>query len=252
MDTVCAGVDSACIVDYVKSLGHKIAKPCQNCPITDPDDLHCMGGLYDKWLNATTDEERQKYAKLIKEIPWEDEKKTKTEMENEKVEEKKEAVDIIKINGRTIALTDDLAETIMKILEGESDKRWRSAKGEYYYYVDYTSLALGYREEYGQPYNDNDYANHNYFKLEDEAKEYVDVLTTERQLREYADSCPAPDLSESVYTIVCDKDTNKPIIVRLTHNRVPRVIYFDSEKSAKKAIEYIGEDKLVSYLTYNW
>lgn len=57
----------ACKVAEELCTGYEIM--CDNCPITDKEDIRCMNGLWDLYLTSGT-YDRQILAGLIKDLPW--------------------------------------------------------------------------------------------------------------------------------------------------------------------------------------
>lgn len=67
-----------------------------------------------------------------------------------------------------------------------TNKRWRGRCGQNYYYVAHDN-SVRYKTDYYIPLDEFRYYNHNYFRTEEKAQKYANVLETERQLKKFAD-----------------------------------------------------------------
>lgn len=88
------------------------------------------------------------------------------------------------------------------------------------------------------------YNTHNYFQTETEAQKYADVLNTEIELRKYADEHNS-EFNNGYRILYC-------FISEESYEFIPRCIKFSSVDVIDDAIEEIGKDKVIEYLTYEW
>ena len=155
-----------------------------------------------------------------------------------------------------IVLKNDEAEKEEKE-EKESkstNKRWRAKKEDMYWFVDSDGKPTWWHEQ-SRNIDDFYYDTNNYFRTEQEAQRYADVLEIERQLKKFADyHNDVIDWSNSLakYRLSYNYDTQSISIDSAWARREPRVIYFSSRKIAQQAIDGIGKEKIKDYLTYKW
>ena len=100
------------------------------------------------------------------------------------------------------------------------------------------------------------YDTHNYFKTEEEAKEYAEVLEIKRQLMKFADEHNREidwnDCRQSKYLLNYDYTTSNLTTCRTYMGKIAETIYFTSKEIAEQAIDTIGKDNIIKYLTYNY
>lgn len=138
----------------------------------------------------------------------------------------------------------------------DKNKRWRAKKFENYWLVN-TCRAVTETTENNLPSDDYCYNTHNYFRTKKEAEKYAKVLETEMRLKKFADehNYKAVDwnnMAEDKWHLAYKYDTHE-IGVYVTYlTPTPNTVYFNSSHIAREAIETIGEDRLVEYLTYEW
>lgn len=138
----------------------------------------------------------------------------------------------------------------------DKNKRWRAKKDGNYWYVSPYGIAIIAMEN-GSMYDDTLYCFHNYFRTKEEAEKYAKVLETEMLLRQFADehNYKAVDwnnMAEDKWHLAYKYDTHE-IGVYVTYlTPTPNTVYFNSSHIAREAIETIGEDRLIEYLTYEW
>lgn len=138
----------------------------------------------------------------------------------------------------------------------DENKRWRAEKYENYWYVDDRGVAM---ETTDNRFNGDNYhyTSHNYFRTEEEAKEYAKVLETEMLLRQFADennykAINWNDDEEPKYHMSYKYDNHSIAIYVDYLSCDTRTVYFNSKRIAQQAIETIGKDRLIDYLTYKW
>ena len=156
----------------------------------------------------------------------------------------------IVINGKRAELTEEQMEQLG--IEVKRNRRWRAEKGGRYWLVtDRDTIA--WCDEDDSNIVDNRYYSHNYFQTKYEAYDYARVLRTELLLKKYADEHNQRFHYEQ-YFIVYDgsRDGRCGIDSCDTMCEEPRTIWFSSKEIAQNAIEEIGEDRILEYLTYEW
>lgn len=140
----------------------------------------------------------------------------------------------------------------------KQNKRWRANRYEDYWYVSDCGIVI--TEEDIRTANsaiDNyHYDTHNYFQSEEEAKEYANVLETERQLKKFADEhndkIDWSNINQEKWRLYYNYKSYKTDIIPICITKDARVIYFSSSEIAQRAIDTIGTDKIKEYLTYEW
>lgn len=163
----------------------------------------------------------------------------------------------IVINGKRAELTKEQLERLG--IKEEGNGRWRAEnKGHYW------SVIIGVYYGYGTdcnienstPTNNIHYYTRNYFQTKEEAQKYADVLNTEMELMRYADEHNGEldwdNIYQRKYSLGYQVDVGKERTVTSDLVRDARIVYFSSEELARQAIEVIGKDKVIEYLTYEW
>lgn len=101
-------------------------------------------------------------------------------------------------------------------------------------------------------YDDFRYYSHNYFQTREEVETHARVLETEMLLKKYADE-HNEEFKNSKYYLMWSVTTNEYRIHYMTPCVYrPRTIFFSSENIVEDAIEEIGEERIIEYLTYEW
>lgn len=134
--------------------------------------------------------------------------------------------------------------------------RWRAEKWENYWYVDDCGVVVETTEGYFKS-DDYRYNTHNYFRTKEEAEKYAKVLETEMLLRKFADENNPKivdwnNMDEEKWYMSYKYGEHDIAIYVMYLVRDPRTIYFNSKEIAQEAIEKIGKDRLIEYLTYEW
>lgn len=95
------------------------------------------------------------------------------------------------------------------------------------------------------------YDTGNCFKTKEEAEHRAELLETERQLMKYArehnEKIDWENFEQDKYYLYYDMEDNEVGIGSDYCFRIPRKVYFSSEKIAQQAIKEIGEDKIEAY-----
>lgn len=232
-------------------------KACVRCPIGSGKAVigeSCLGGLYERYMKAKSNYRISKTSDLraevielaeqIRDLPWSEEYVEDKEMNNE---------NYIVINGKKAELTEEQLKQLG--IEVEKPKRWRGTKEDKYYWVDGSNHPNHTRE-----YNTRDdkycYDTHNYFKTYEEAKEYAEVLEIKRQLMKFADEhndkIDWGMLNEPKRYLYLTRPTDEIIIGNTYREKMPEIIYFSSTAIAHQAINTIGKENIIKYLTYNY
>ncbi len=228
------------------------------CPLiwNETNKRECLGGLYKAYCNAHSDysicpqdkeasrAEVIKYAKQIRDLPWSEEYVEDEEMNNE---------NYIVINGKKAELTEEQLRQLG--IEVDKDKRWRAEEGKKYWRVSSGNKVISDIEADIEQ-DDYFYDTHNYFKTKEEAEEYAEVLEIKGQLMKFADEHNEfvnwSDATTSKYHLEYRLDLGGIVVVSACWLKYPEVIYFSSKEIAKQAIDTIGEENIIKYLTYNY
>ena len=100
------------------------------------------------------------------------------------------------------------------------------------------------------------YDTHNYFKTKEEAEKYAEVLEIKRQLMKFADEhndkIDWKDINQFGYVIYWNPCLNDIKICKDGFKTAPETIYFSSADIVQQAIDEIGTDNIIKYLTYNY
>ena len=163
----------------------------------------------------------------------------------------------IVINGKRTELTREQLEQLG--IKEEGNKRWRAKKGKCYWSINLSVSKYGYDETYDcDVYSTIDnalYDAHNYFQTKAEAQRYSDVLNIEMKLRKYADEHNG-EFNNGYRILYCfisaENKSEIGYIWKEDHEFVPRCIKFSGVDVIDGAIEEIGKDKVIEYLTYEW
>ena len=229
---------------------------CTRCPIGSGKAVikeSCLGGLYERYMKAKSDYRTRKtsslraevieLAKQIRDLPWSEEYVKDEEMNNE---------NYIVINGKKAELTEEQLKQLG--IEIGKDKRRRAEENAVYYFTTDTG-KVGVGREYLMDVDNIRYDTHNYFKTKEEAEEYAEVLEIKRQLMKFADEHNGEidwkDSQTLKWHLCCDELT-ETIMISYTHYKKAETIYFSSRELARQAIDTIGKENIIKYLTYNY
>lgn len=232
-------------------------RTCTRCPIGSGKaaiEEDCLGGLFERYTRAEfdyrigkTSSSRDKVielAKQIRDLPWSEEYMEDEEMNNE---------NYIVINGKKAELTEEQLKQLG--IEVGKDKRERVKAGDIFFFVDRSNCIDSCVDSRAARSN-YCYDTHNYFKTKEEAEEYAEVLEIKRQLMKFADEHNAEidweDASNPKYFIAYDYHTYGLITNWNYTSRMSDVIYFTSKELIEQAIDTIGTDNIIKYLTYNY
>ena len=141
----------------------------------------------------------------------------------------------------------------------DENKRWRAEKYEKYWYVNYCGVC-GVGAETTEAHlksDDYNYYSHNYFRTEEEAKEYARVLETEMLLKKFADehnykTVDWGNMEEEKWYMSYKYDERDIAFYLMYLARDPNTVYFNSRNLAREAVKTIGRDRVIEYLTYEW
>ena len=152
------------------------------------------------------------------------------------------------INGKRAELTKEQMEQLG--IEVKENNRWRAKTYEIYWRVDsHNNVEPSWDANSRQ--DDFRYYSHNYFCTQKEAETYARVLETEMLLKKYADEYNG-EIKEYKWELYLKN--NDSILIGKTSPifKYNRSIYFSSMSIAKNALEEIGKDRIIEYLTYEW
>lgn len=156
----------------------------------------------------------------------------------------------IVINGKKAELTEEQLKQLG--IEAGKDKRWRAEVEDVFFFVD-RSNHIDYCVDNRAARSNYCYDTHNYFKTREEAEKYAEVLEIKRQLMKFADEHNGADSSQRKWFITYHTDSLDGIALSSSANtRNAETIYFSSKEIAKQAIDTIGTDNIIKYLTYNY
>lgn len=135
------------------------------------------------------------------------------------------------------------------------NKRWRGRCGQNYYYVMHDN-SVKCKTDYYILVDNFRYDTHNYFRTEDDAQKYANVIETERQLKKFADEhndkIDWSNINQEKWRLYYNYKSYKTDIIPICITKDARVIYFSSSEIAQRVIDTIGTDKIKEYLTYEW
>lgn len=227
---------------------------CAYCPICKNREARgCLDGLYEEYTSAKANyrsiggkilkKRVIGLTKQIRDLPWSEEYVEDKEMNNE---------NYIVINGKKAELTEEQLRQLG--IEVDKDKRWRAEGQGMYYFVTNTGRA-GVCHEWLIEADNFRYDTHNYFKTEEEAQEYADVLEIKRQLIKFADEhnkkIDWKDSQALKWYLYCGEPT-ETIVIGYTYYKHPETVYFSSKELVQQAVKEIGEENIIKYLTYEW
>ena len=228
---------------------------CRACPLIcdETNNKSCLGGLYEKYTNAKVDYRIRKtsslrdkvieLAKQIRDLPWSEEYVEDEEMNNE---------NYIVINGKKAELTEEQLKQLG--IEAGKNKRERVKVGDVFFFVDRSNYIDSCVDSRATRSN-YCYDTHNYFKTKEEAEEYANVLEIKRQLMRFADEhndkIDWKDSQTLKWHLYCG-EPRETIMIGYTAHKKAETIYFSSQKLAKQAIDTIGKENIIKYLTYNY
>ena len=232
-------------------------KTCVRCPIGSGKaaiEEDCLGGLFKRYTEAEFDYRIRKtsdlraevieLAKQIRDLPWSEEYVEGEEMNSE---------NYIVINGKKAELTEEQLKQLG--IEVGKNKRERGKVGGVFFFVD-SRGRIDSRFDNRFALSSYCYDTHNYFKTEEEAEEYAEVLEIKRQLMKFADEhndkIDWEDINQFGYIIYWNPCLNDIRICKDGFKTAPEIIYFSSRKLAEQAIDTIGRENIIKYLTYNY
>lgn len=248
---------------FACELNREIVEPCDLISMTDACSgclickrTHaCLNGLYDDYYSArcgfymwglTNEVTRKKVielAKQIRDLPWSEEYVEDKEMNNE---------NYIVINGKKAELTEEQLRQL-GIEVDKKDKRWRAEEGGKFFFVDRNCIDSKF--DIRCALDNYPYDTHNYFQTEKEAQEYAEVLEIKRQLMKFADEhndeIDWKDSQTLKWYLYCGEPT-ETIMIGCTYHKIPEIVYFSSKKLKQQAIDTIGKENIIKYLTYNY
>lgn len=147
-------------------------------------------------------------------------------------------------------LSEEEREQLMKIIKksnGSKRNIWKPEYDEWYFYV--SGYGIVGSNVWINDYIDNGYYEiGNCFKTEEEAKFALEKLKVETELRRFAEENNEyeidweNDAQEKWFIYYCDK-----ICLYQTYITMRNDVYFSSKKIAKRAVDYIGEERLKKY-----
>lgn len=140
-------------------------------------------------------------------------------------------------------------------IEVGKDKGERVKVGDVFFFVDRSNYIDSCVDSRAARSN-YCYDTHNYFKTKEEAEEYAEVREIKRQCMKFADEHNGKINWKDSQTLKYHLYSGEPsaiIMVGYTYNtRFPDTVYFSSEEIARQAIDTIGEENIIRYLTYNY
>lgn len=241
--------------EFAWKIGNIEGERCKYCPLCKREFL-CLNGLYDEYRiaksnynlvpeNKTISRTRViELAKQIRDLPWSEEYVEDEEMNNE---------NYIVINGKKAELTEEQLKQLG--IEVGKDKRERVKAGDIFFFVDRSNCIDSCVDSRAARSN-YCYDTHNYFKTREEAKEYAEVLGIKRQLMKFADEhndkIDWEDIDQFGYIIYWNPCLNDIRICKDGFKTAPEIIYFSSVDIAQQAIDEIGKENIIKYLTYNY
>lgn len=232
-------------------------RTCTRCPIGSGKaaiEEDCLGGLFERYTKTEFDYRIRKTSSLrdkvielaeqIRDLPWSEEYVEDEEMNNE---------NYIVINGKKAELTEEQLKQLG--IEVGKNKRERVKVGDVFFFVDRSNCIDSCVDSRAARSN-YCYDTHNYFKTKEEAEEYAEVLEIKRQLMKFADEhndkIDWEDIDQFGYVICWNPCLNDIRICKDGFKTAPEIIYFSSVDIAQKAIDTIGKDNIIKYLTYNY
>lgn len=140
---------------------------------------------------------------------------------------------------------DNFSDWLEPIEEEKKPKRWRAEKGSKYVYLNDLWICSVEIEE-NDEVDDLRFQMHNYFKSREECGIYKEVLEVESELRGLADW----NEDSPIKWQICFTGSGLRVYNETIYDG--RAISFQTEESAQKAIDQIGESRLIKYLTYKF
>ena len=232
-------------------------KTCTRCPIGSGKaaiEEDCLGGLFERYTKAGFDYRIRKTSSLrdkvielaeqIRDLPWSEEYVEDEEMNNE---------NYIVIDGKKAELTEEQLKQLG--IEAGKNKRERVKVGDVFFFVD-SRGRIDSRFDNRFALSSYCYDTHNYFKTKEEAEEYAEVLEIKRQLMKFADEhndkIDWEGIDQFGYIIYWNPCLNDIRICKDGFKTAPEIIYFSSVDIAQQAIDEIGKENIIKYLTYNY
>lgn len=238
--------------EFAWKIGNIEGAKCKYCPLCKRE-LLCLNGLYEEYRIAKSNynlvpENKTilrtrviELAEQIRDLPWSEEYVEDEEMNNE---------NYIVINGKKAELTEEQLKQLG--IEVGKDKRERVKVGDVFFFVD-SRGRIDSRFDNRFAFSSYCYDTHNYFKTKEEAEEYAKVLEIKRQLMKFADEYNGADSSQRKWFITYHTNSLDGIALSSSANtRDAETIYFSSKEIAKQAIDTIGKENIIKYLTYNY
>lgn len=144
---------------------------------------------------------------------------------------------------------EELGKEIERLEKEKKNKRWRAEIGEDYYFLTET-LEVNRDDECNAEYDDNLYNLGNYFKTKEKAQKVANKIKTYIELKQLAEELNGDE------EIDWTNGQQEKYLIRLDHNigKVenefhtcfqPLSIYCLDEEFADKALEQIGEERLI-------
>ena len=155
---------------------------------------------------------------------------------------------LTKLTPRNLA---DAAKTDWEVVSFENIQLWRPKKNEKYWYIDDKFQVNKAYNKYVLSQNDRIKAG-NCFKTPFEAIHAAKKLEVIKQLQDFASEAGEVNLKDDnqskYYLTYCTNTHSIEILNCYTHYfALPFNIYFTSIEAAKKAIEFVGEEKIKMY-----
>lgn len=147
-------------------------------------------------------------------------------------------------------LSEEEREQLMKLIKksnGCKRKVWKPENNETYFYISGHG-RINYHKWNNDSTDNRYYEIGNCFKTEEEAKFALEKLKVETELRRFAEENNEyeidweNDAQEKWFIYYCDK-----ICLYQTYITMRNDVYFSSKKIAKRAVDYIGEERLKKY-----
>lgn len=253
---ICGNCFACHFANEVNKINKRDSNGCKFCPICEDNSVYCLNGLYDRYHDAcmmydTTHDKAHineviRLTETIRDLPWSEEYVEDKNMNNE---------NYIVINGKKAELTEEQLKQLGIEIKAKN-KRWRAEKDMEYWCIN-ASNTLFHLKEFNSEGDNLYYDTHNYFRTYEEAKEYAEVLEIKRKLMKFADEHNEEiDWENTQYKKYCltydVNNPNKVVINWSVYTRYAEVIFFSSKEIAGQAIDTIGKDNIIKYLTYNY
>lgn len=164
---------------------------------------------------------------------------------------------VLKIDGESIVLTDDVINELLKIVNQKSVNPFaRSQYGEKYYYISSCTNSVGEANETGHPIDTEVYASTNYFQDKSIANQVALHQWLYRKLLKFAwdngaEDAQGWDTKNGHYGIIYNCGNHKfvPEVSRIYKSYG---VYFSSKEVAERAIEEVVEPFVKEYPDFVW